>query len=164
MTTHTPGQKAVAALWPETNRFSTAWGEKTAQGLAASIDSFAASIDSFLDPEGAAFVRQYTPWVVDECLDARGFNTVRVADGTVNGDLGIEPIATVLRYDHADLIAAAPETAAERDRLRAENAELRVVTQELVTAIACRSLKRKMAAQTQARAALAKARDKGEGT
>ena len=37
---HTSGQNAVAALWPDSNRFSTAWGEKTAEGLAASLDTF----------------------------------------------------------------------------------------------------------------------------
>ena len=37
---HAPGQSAVAALWPGSNRFDTAWGTKTAKGLAESIDSF----------------------------------------------------------------------------------------------------------------------------
>lgn len=34
-------------------------------------------------------------WVVDECQDANGYWTIRISDGTANGDMDKEPIATV---------------------------------------------------------------------
>jgi hypothetical protein len=49
------------------------------------------------------------PWIADECFDASGFITIRVADGTPNGDADEQPIATVYSEAHARLIAAAPE-------------------------------------------------------
>lgn len=67
---------------------------------------------------------KHTPWTVDECEDAHGNITIRPADGTTNGDTSSSPIATVYHTQHAAIIAAAPETAAERDRLKAVNAEL----------------------------------------
>ena len=73
-----------------------------------------------------AMIEQHTPgrWTMDKCPDAHGFSTIRPSDGSINGDTDAQPIATVYRPDHALLIATAPETAAERDRLRAVNAEL----------------------------------------
>ena len=47
------------------------------------------------------------PWTVDDCPDADGYDTIRLADGTPNGDIEAQPIATA--YSHADLIAAAPD-------------------------------------------------------
>ena len=38
--------------------------------------------------------------IVDECLDADGNHTVRWADGSDNGDIDRQPVATV--YDHDD--------------------------------------------------------------
>lgn len=34
-------------------------------------------------------------WVVDECPDANGNWTIRVTDGTRNGNIEMDPIATV---------------------------------------------------------------------
>ena len=73
-----------------------------------------------------AMIEQHTPgrWTMDKCPDAHGFSTIRPSDGSINGDTDAQPIATVYRPDHALLIATAPETAAERDRLRAVNAAM----------------------------------------
>jgi hypothetical protein len=49
------------------------------------------------------------PWTVDECPDANGLMTIRKADGSPNGDLDSDPIATVIDDNDASLIAAAPE-------------------------------------------------------
>jgi hypothetical protein len=38
-----------------------------------------------------------TPWIVDECEDANGNDTIRKADGSPNGGIEGDPIATV--YD-----------------------------------------------------------------
>ena len=42
---------------------------------------------------------EFQKWVVDDCPDANGFHTIRIADGTVHGNTEEEPIATV--YDEA---------------------------------------------------------------
>lgn len=49
------------------------------------------------------------PWQADECEDANGFTTIREGDGTPNGALHTDPIATVYRDANARLIAAAPD-------------------------------------------------------
>ena len=46
-------------------------------------------------------------YVVDEVEDAYGNLTIRVADGTPNGDTEQQPIATVYSAEHADLIVKA---------------------------------------------------------
>ena len=46
------------------------------------------------------------PWTVDDCPDAYGRDTIRLADGTPNGNIEAQPIATA--YSHSALIAAAP--------------------------------------------------------
>lgn len=49
-------------------------------------------------------------WVVDECPDMNGHFTIRVADGTPNGNTEVPAIATVyIDERNAVLIAAAPE-------------------------------------------------------
>ncbi len=48
-------------------------------------------------------------WMVDEALDAHGFATIRRDNGTVNGDIEAQPIATVYDVSHAKLIALAPQ-------------------------------------------------------
>lgn len=52
----------------------------------------------------------HTPvkWWVDECPDASGFHTIRLADGSPNGDTSLQPVATVYEEEHAHLIASAP--------------------------------------------------------
>ena len=40
-----------------------------------------------------------TPWMVDDCPDSFGNDTVRPSDGTENGDTSAEPIATVYRSE-----------------------------------------------------------------
>ena len=55
---------------------------------------------------------QATPgprWTADDCHGANGFITIRPWDGTLHGDTGVNPIATVYEVAHADLIAAAPQ-------------------------------------------------------
>ena len=47
------------------------------------------------------------PWTVDDCPDGEGYDTIRLADGTANGNTEAQPIATA--YTHAALIAAAPD-------------------------------------------------------
>lgn len=42
---HTLGGKVVETLWPEGNKFETAWGRKTRTGLAACIDELTAAPD-----------------------------------------------------------------------------------------------------------------------
>ena len=83
-----------------------------------------------------AMIEQHTPgrWTMDKCPDAHGFSTIRPSDGSINGDTDAQPIATVYRPDHALLIATAPETAAERDRLRAVNADLLALLGDVVSA------------------------------
>ena len=39
----TPGRMVVDTLWPDGNKFNTAWGNKTREGLAASIDELTAA-------------------------------------------------------------------------------------------------------------------------
>jgi len=48
--------------------------------------------------------------VVDECPDAYGHATIRWADGTENGDLERQPIATVYDWDDAQAIVDAWNT------------------------------------------------------
>jgi len=48
-------------------------------------------------------------WIMDNNPDANGYLTIREDDGTPNGNIEAEPIATVFRVDHALLIANAPE-------------------------------------------------------
>jgi len=48
-----------------------------------------------------------TPWVVDECEDADGNDTIRKADGTPNGAIEGAPIATVYDPHGADFIVKA---------------------------------------------------------
>ena len=45
--------------------------------------------------------------VVDECPDAFGFWTVRVDDGTPNGDIEEKPIATFYNLELANVMVAA---------------------------------------------------------
>ena len=45
------------------------------------------------------------PWTVDGCPDAYGHATIRLADGTLNGNTEAQPIATA--YNYAALIAEA---------------------------------------------------------
>jgi type VI protein secretion system component VasF len=58
-------------------------------------------------------------WTADECVDARGFTTIRPSDGSANGDTDVEPIATVYREADAPLIAAAPDLLASLQELHA---------------------------------------------
>jgi hypothetical protein len=43
-------------------------------------------------------------YTVDECPDANGFSTIRLADGSVNGDVDAAPVATVYDDTVAQLI------------------------------------------------------------
>lgn len=43
-------------------------------------------------------------WVVDECPDASGYWTIRVADGTANGNTDVAAIATVFDLNIAEHI------------------------------------------------------------
>ena len=47
-------------------------------------------------------------WIVDECPDAHGNLTIRVADGSPNGNTELEPIATVFDPANAPLVALSP--------------------------------------------------------
>jgi len=58
-----------------------------------------------------------TRWTVDECPDARGFWTIRRADGTPNGNTEAPPIATVYGLALAETIVAD-----HNDRLAKRNA------------------------------------------
>jgi hypothetical protein len=58
-------------------------------------------------------------WIVDECPDAGGFQTIRIADGSKNGNINEEPIATVYSPNNARLIASAPDLLAALDDLHA---------------------------------------------
>ena len=49
------------------------------------------------------------PWQEDDCRDACGCTTIRVADNTPHGQTDKPPIATVNADGDARLIAAAPE-------------------------------------------------------
>lgn len=49
------------------------------------------------------------PWSKDEQGDANGNFTIRPDDGSTNGDIHAEVIATVYTEEDARLIAAAPE-------------------------------------------------------
>jgi len=49
---------------------------------------------------------EFQKWVVDECEDANGHHTIRIADGTPNGNTVEQPIATVFDYEMAQFIVA----------------------------------------------------------
>ncbi len=49
---------------------------------------------------------EFQKWVVDDCPDANGFSTIRIADGTVHGNTEEEPIATVYDEEMAQYIVA----------------------------------------------------------
>src|ERR1700749_2267266 len=49
------------------------------------------------------------PWIIDCAGDMDGYSTVRVADGSENGRIETQPIATIYADADAHLIAAAPE-------------------------------------------------------
>jgi hypothetical protein len=53
------------------------------------------------------------PWIVDECEDAYGNDTIRKADGSPNGGIEGDPIATVYDPGAADLIVHMQNTYAE---------------------------------------------------
>lgn len=53
------------------------------------------------------FIIPLPPVVVDECPDANGNWTIRLADGSSNGDISVPPVATVYDHDHALLIVRA---------------------------------------------------------
>lgn len=46
-------------------------------------------------------------WTIDACLDANGFSTLRVSDGSEHGDTDRQPIATVYDEENAARIVAA---------------------------------------------------------
>ena len=56
-------------------------------------------------------------WTVDECSSANAFYTIRLTDGSPNGNTASQPIATVYDLDHARLIAAAPELLAALEHI-----------------------------------------------
>lgn len=45
-------------------------------------------------------------WIVDECPDADGNFTIRIADGSPNGNTDEQPIATVYLLEIAETIVA----------------------------------------------------------
>lgn len=49
-------------------------------------------------------------WTIDECADANGYFTIRSFDGTPNGDIHGQPIATVYTHANARLVVAEPES------------------------------------------------------
>lgn len=51
---------------------------------------------------------QFKNLIVDECEDANGQHTIRIADGSLNGDTERSCIATVYDTDYTNLFAAAP--------------------------------------------------------
>jgi len=70
-------------------------------------------------------------WITDECYDANGFVTVRLADGTSNGDTESQPVATFHQVDDAH---RAVHACNELPKLEAENARLREALESLLTA------------------------------
>ena len=77
---------------------------------ACDVASFGASritpCDTHKRAEGSHAQHTPGPWTVDDCPDADGYDTIRLADGTLNGNTEAQPIATA--YSHSALIAAAP--------------------------------------------------------
>ena len=60
-------------------------------------------------------------FTVDKCPDAGGgFVTIRMADGSPNGNIESQPIATVYKLDYAKLLAAAPDLLAALEMFLAE--------------------------------------------
>ena len=57
-------------------------------------------------------------WIVDECEDANGFSTIRWDDGTPNGDLDAQPIATVYEHRHAEIISKTPAMKSALETIR----------------------------------------------
>jgi len=57
--------------------------------------------------KGAKDMGKQPNWVADDCPDASGFITIRLADGTENGNTEVWPIATVYRAKDADRIVRA---------------------------------------------------------
>ena len=47
------------------------------------------------------------PWVADPIDDANGFTTIRIADGSLNGNTEEQPIATVYDEENATFIVRA---------------------------------------------------------
>lgn len=60
-------------------------------------------------------------FTVDECPDAYGFATVRVFDGTPNGDTDQAPVATFYNREDAELFVGAVNAHVEWSRLVAED-------------------------------------------
>lgn len=58
-------------------------------------------------------------WTADACPDARGFVTVRFADGSEHGRTDCGPVATVYLDTLAPLVAAAPDLLAALELLQA---------------------------------------------
>ena len=69
-----------------------------------------------------AMTTQHTPgpYIIDADPDNEGFLSIYTATDGINAELA----GKIGERSNADLFAAAPETAAERDRHRAVNAEL----------------------------------------
>ena len=69
-----------------------------------------------------AMTTQHTPgpYIIDADPDNEGFLSIYTATDGINAELA----GKIGERSNADLFAAAPETAAERDRLKAVNAEL----------------------------------------
>lgn len=69
----------------------------------------------------------YKSWQEDDCPDAHGHTTIRIADGTPNGNTEEQPIATVYDDGSARLIAAAPDLLASLREMFSECAAAMVV-------------------------------------
>jgi len=59
-------------------------------------------------------------WTIDECPDANGFWTIRISDGTPNGDIDSQPIATVYTLEDAERIVQSMNQQGEMDSIERE--------------------------------------------
>jgi len=71
-----------------------------------SVDEFIERSELWQDVIGPCGPGQMPMFQVDECGDADGFSTIRPYDGSVNGDTDTEPIATVFKSEHADMLVS----------------------------------------------------------
>lgn len=70
-------------------------------------------------------VKKYkTGWQVDERSDAYGHWTIRFADGTENGDLNRQPIATVFSLNDAEEMVASHNASFHQETEITENGSL----------------------------------------
>jgi len=72
----------------------------------ATVDEFIERCELWQDVVGAAGPGNYPKYQIDDCRDANGYFTIRLFDGSDNGDTSEQPIGTIFEEEHADMLVS----------------------------------------------------------